>query len=186
MNVKNTLILLILYLSITNFGHAFDIDETVDDEIRKKYNSSQLIEDVGIKNKALETKIQSIPNSPDPNLPELPSILKTKEHTVNTDTKPNINYTPYRGGNIKVSSGKTFNVISTSTISDWQRKGTKITFSLPKATHGKGYSIPAGTIFTGEIIESHTPQISCNGGLIALKIHTMNYKGQIWHRVNTE
>ena len=36
--VKNTLIILILACSCSNFGHAFDIDETVDDEIRKNYN----------------------------------------------------------------------------------------------------------------------------------------------------
>ena len=59
--VKSTLIILILACSCSNFGHAFDIDETVDDEIRKNYNPNQLIEDTGIKSNALEKKIQAEP-----------------------------------------------------------------------------------------------------------------------------
>ncbi len=37
---------------------------------------------------------------------------------------------------------------------------------------------PASTIFNGEIIESHQPQITCNGGLVVIKVHSMIYKGQ--------
>ena len=42
----------------------------------------------------------------------------------------------------------------------------------------KNYKLPVGTIFTGEIIESHQPQFSCNGGLVVIRIRTMNYNGQ--------
>jgi len=38
LNVKNTLFVTILYLSMTNLGHALDLDVSVDDEIRKNYN----------------------------------------------------------------------------------------------------------------------------------------------------
>ena len=69
--VKNTLLSVILVLSMTNIGHAFDLDATVDDEIRKNYNPNKLIEDVGLKNNALNKNI--IYDSPkiDPNLPDL-------------------------------------------------------------------------------------------------------------------
>ena len=53
-----TLILLFLSMLMPNLGHAFDIDETVDDQIRKNYNPNQLVNDVGINN-ALEKNIQS-------------------------------------------------------------------------------------------------------------------------------
>ena len=39
--VKYTLICLILGMTMPNFVHAFDIDETVDDEIRKNYNPTK-------------------------------------------------------------------------------------------------------------------------------------------------
>ena len=42
MNVKKTLILLFFLFFSTNIGHAFDIDATVDDEIRKNFNPSKL------------------------------------------------------------------------------------------------------------------------------------------------
>ena len=84
-NVKNTLIITVLCLSMTNFGHAFDIDETVDDEIRKNYNPTQLINDVGKKESALEMKIDATKphTSIDENLPALPSIINKT-----TDKKP--------------------------------------------------------------------------------------------------
>ena len=36
-----------------------------------------------------------------------------------------------------------------------------------------------GTVFQGEIIESHKPQITCNGGLVVIRINSMIYKGQV-------
>ena len=181
--VKSTLIILILACSCSNFGHAFDIDETVDDEIRKNYNPNQLIEDTGIKSNALEKKIQAEPiiETIDPNLPSLPNITKTST-SKSTNTTKTISatqkYEPYKGGHIKVKSGSSFNVTSNVNIADWQSKGTKVSFTLPKATHGRGFSVPAGTVFQGEIVESHQPQITCNGGLVAIKVDTMIYKNQ--------
>ena len=181
--VKKTLIAVILACSCSNFGHAFDIDETVDDEIRKNYNPNQLIQDVGIKENALEKKIQAEPivQPIDPSLPALPNIIKNN-NTKNTNTiKPNqtiTKYEPYTGGHIKVKSGSSFNVTSNTTIADWQARGTRVSFTLPKATHGRGFSMPAGTIFQGEIVESHQPQITCNGGLVAIKIDSIIYKNQ--------
>ena len=80
--VKKTLIALVLSCSMTNFGHAFDIDETVDDEIRKNYNSTQLIDDVGLQDNALEKKIESTVTNinVDPNLPSLPTITQDPGH----------------------------------------------------------------------------------------------------------
>ena len=42
----------------------------------------------------------------------------------------------------------------------------------------RGYTLPASTVFTGEVIESHQPQVSCNGGLVVIRIRSMVYKGQ--------
>lgn len=176
-NVTNTLIIASLYIIFTCQGHAFDIDETVDDEIRKNYNPTQLIQDVKGKDSALEKKMQSIPTKTviDTNLPELPSITGNKITKV---AEPEIKTVPYVGGDIRVKQGTTFNVSSTTTISDWQRKGTTVKFISNSPTYGKGFSIPSGTVFIGEIIDSHQPQISCNGGLISLRLNYMIYKNQ--------
>ena len=179
MNKKagQALIIASLYIISTQNGHAFDIDATVDDEIRKNYNSTQLIQDTGIKNSALDKTIQN--DIKGENLPELPNITKQKNHSVVHDISDSqASYTPYTGGNIKVKSGTSFDVVNLTSVSDWQRKGTKITFKTKGNTFGKNYTIPAGTIFNGEIIESHQPQITCNGGLIVIKIDSMIYKNQ--------
>jgi hypothetical protein len=185
-NVKNTLIATMLCLSMTNIGHAFDIDETVDDEIRKNYNPSQLINDVGIKECALDKKIEAtkVQTVVDENLPALPSIInktsakKTPDIKSNNTTSSSAQNTTYRNYSMTIRSGATFDVVNASTIADWQVKGAKVKFTTQKATYGKGYSIPAGTTFLGEIIESHRPQITCNGGLVAIKIYAMIYNGE--------
>lgn len=182
-NVKNTLIITSLYIIFACQGHAFDIDETVDDEIRKNYNPTQLIQDVGLKENALDKNIQSTPPKGlvDENLPALPTITKSTQTTKTSDVKQSVvkqTYKPYTGGNIKIKSGTSFNVINNSSISDWQKKGTIVKFATKGNKYGKQYTIPDGTVFIGEILESHQPQISCNGGLIVIKVDTMIYKGQ--------
>ena len=183
-NVKNTLILALLYTFSISLGHAFDIDETVDDEIRKNYNPSQLIQDVQGKDSALDKKIKTdkaVTVSEDEKLPSLPEIAKygnnksASESKTKTDFSPT--FKPYNGGTVKIKAGTTFYVKNIAAISDWQRRGTKLKFTSTTNVSGKGYTIPAGTVFYGEILESHQPQLSCNGGLIVLKIDSMIYKG---------
>jgi len=167
-----TLIALIFSLGMPNFGHAFDLDETVDDDIRKNYNPSKLIDDVGIK-----ANVSAAEEEP---LPALPNITKhenpKQNSTAKTKTEPQ--RPVYTQGTIPVKSGTKFDVINTSAISDWQSRGTVIKFKTNAAITGKNYTIPASTIFTAEIIESHQPQITCNGGLVVIRVYSMNYKGQ--------
>lgn len=185
-NVKSTLILALVYIFSISLGHAFDLDETVDDEIRKNYNPTQLINDVSTKETALDKKIQSSTNNiktHEETLPSLPNITKygnsTKQSDIrNNSISPVATVKPYTGGNIKVKSGTSFDVISNAKISDWQRKGTKIKFTSTANVSGNGYTIPRGTTFNAEIIESHQPQITCNGGLVIIKVYSMNYKGK--------
>ncbi|MBE7703626.1 MAG: hypothetical protein E7Z89_06205 [Cyanobacteria bacterium SIG28] len=179
--MKNTLILLFLMVSMTNHGHAFDIDETVDDAIRKNYNPNKLILDTDTAN--LEKNFSSNQNI-DENLPELPAITGSKSTKKNSDVKssnivaPPAKVIPYTGGNTKIRQGTSFDVVSLNAISDWQTKGTSVSFKTTKNIVKKKYIIPANTVFQGEIVESHSPQITCNGGLVVIQIYSMKYKGQ--------
>ena len=184
-NVKSTLIITSLYIASICCGHAFDIDATVDDEIRKNYNPTKLIQDVSGKESALNKKINTVDieksKATDESLPALPNITKQSESFKQPDIKSNstiTKYDKYTGGSIKVKARTSFNVTNTTSISDWQRRGTKVRFITKGNTFGKNYTIPNGTIFEGEIIESHQPQITCNGGLIVLKVDYMIYKNQ--------
>lgn len=170
MNNKLISILILLIFS-QNCIKAFDLDMTVDDDIRKNYNSSKLVED---------TKTQQ-----EEKLPELPVILDMQDDIINTiqtpqqqTPKPKENLPILNNGNIKISKGTSFNVINSTKVNDWQGRGTKIRFYTKQAIVKRKYTIPANTIFTGEIIETHQPQITCNGGLVVIRIKNMQYKGQ--------
>lgn len=183
-SVKNTIFLSILLIFSVNIGHAFDLDETVDDEIRKNYNDTKLINDSGIKNTALNKSTKSKEVMQDEDLPELPSITKhassTKQPDVITSdsaTPPKINI-PYHGGNIRVKKGTSFLVSNSNQISDWQSKGTAVKFATKSSIKSAYYTLPAGTVFKGEVVESHQPQITCNGGLVSVRIYSMIYKNQ--------
>ena len=176
--LKNLLVLLMIPMLCGLSAYAFDLDETVDDEIRKNYNDTKLIKDSGIN---FESKLEVI----DDNLPDLPNITKTTSSQKRLDIKNSTDNVPktsplisYSGGNTKIKKGTTFAVVNTNAVSDWQTRGATVKFRSKTVVNGKKYTIPQGTIFTGEIIESHQPQITCNGGLVAIRIYSMLYKGQ--------
>lgn len=164
---KRVIELFLLSLICLNLGlaHAlaFDLDMTVDDEIRKNYNSSKLIKDTNLK-------------PTDEELPALPNHLKNSTNTLNT--KPKVNEMKLiTSGSIPISAGTVFNVVNSSKISDWQRSGSQVMFKTKSPIIKKKYTIPANTVFTGEVIESHQPQYTCNGGLVVIRIRNMQFNG---------
>ena len=164
MNINILIALSLISLSL-NRAYAFDLDMTVDDEIRKNYNSEKLIKD---------TNTQT-----EENLPALPEISKYQQE-VSKEAAKEV-YTPppvINTGTVKIRSGSSFNVVNSTKISDWMRKGATVKFITKSAIHKRKYSIPANTVFTGEVIESHQPQITCNGGLVVIRVRSMLYKGQ--------
>lgn len=165
--MKKRILTLIILIFASQAVWAFDLDMTVDDDIRKNYNSSKLVKDTHTENSE-ET------------LPALPEISKYKEleqTTIKQET-----YSPpvqiYNKGNKIIHAGTTFDVVNSAKISDWQTKGTTVKFSVKTPIQRKNYTIPTGTTFTGEILESHQPQITCNGGLVVIRVKSMTYKGQ--------
>ena len=175
-NVFYTLIILFFVINLYNLGHAIDLDETVDDDIRKNYNPTKISDDMGLKViKSGHIKDDGV----DENLPALPNIGKNKSANRSEATTKSAPKLPlYSGGNAKVHKGTVFPVVNSGSISDWQRKGTTVKFTSTKQVSGRGYTIPAHTTFYGEIIETHQPQVSCNGGLVVIRIKSMIYKGQ--------
>lgn len=152
-------ILLAIVICLNGHAFAFDLDETVDDEIRKNYNTQE------------------------ENLPELPAITKHLEANKSNEVKPASPVKPptypiYKGGQVKLKKGTSFNVASSNAISDWQSIGTSVKFVSKQPVYVKNITIPAGTVFRGEIIETHKPQITCNGGLVVIRVNSMIYKGQ--------
>ena len=165
--LKNVFFTLFLVNFVTISCHAFDLDMTVDDEIRKNYNSSKLIYDTHTEN-------------PEETLPALPDIINKQSETTKQVIKKET-YTPpppvQNFGGTKIKNGTSFNVINSAKITDWLSEGATVKFTVKTPIVKKKYTIPAGTVFTGEVLESHRPQITCNGGLVVIRIRSMLYKG---------
>lgn len=149
---KLALLLFVIFIFPISIN-AIDIDSSVDDEIRKNYKTDVII---------------------DEELPELPKILQTTPPHTQTDTVEIIQKKVAQAGFHGVIKGGTkFNVVNDNTISDGLKKGAKVTFHTTNQITTKGVTIPAGTKFYAEITDSHPPQITCNGGLVELKVHSI-------------
>lgn len=154
---KNVVIASLIFIFSTNYTCAFDLDMTVDDEIRKNYNSSKLIND---------THTQS-----EECLPSLPEISKydKQNDTVNqviekeVTVKNSVQNSNIVNKTVKITKGTSFNVANSTKISDWLAKGNTVKFYTKSPIVKRKYTIPANTVFTGEILEVHRPQITCNG-----------------------
>lgn len=170
--MKKSLISIIILNLLCMPVFALQFDTSIDDEIRRNYNPSKLEEDVA--------------------LPALPKILTEKPTTIKTvsqTTKPiqtqkinqikksaQIQNTPQnqqQGIYAVLHQGTKFRVKLLSSVSDRSKKGTKVSFVSRYPVSATYLTIPSGTHFYGEIVESHRPQLSGNGGLIAIKVNSL-------------
>ena len=173
---KFILFYLILLLSCQNC-FAFDLDMTVDDDIRKNYNSTKLQQDTHTED--TEESLPILPEISKYNNSEKNETQQAVNKEINIPTKePDYSLPKALSGNIKISRGTTINVVNSTKINDWLAKGNSVKFYTKEPIVKRKYTIPANTVFYGEIIEVHQPQITCNGGLVVIRVKKMVYKGQ--------
>lgn len=165
---KNALIACLILIISTNYVRAFDLDLTVDDEIRKNYNSSKLVDDTHTGSKAEESL---------PALPEISKYGKQNENKSGSSVKQ-ISRTSIIANTVKIRKGTSFDVVNSTKISDWLAKGSIVKFRTTSPIVKRKYTIPAETTFSGEVLDVHSPQITCNGGLVVIRLHSMTYKGR--------
>ena len=146
---------------------AFDLDMSVDDTIKKQYDTGKLEQDV-LNNNINQSQKQSIKNSTSKSLP---SATLDYSPTPMVITKADNVYTK------KIPQWTTFTAKSNQAISGYSRKGTKVSFTTTENIYKKEVTIPAGTKFYGEIVNSHGAQSTGNGALVVLKIISMTYNG---------
>ena len=188
MSTKKYINIFLILIFLTGNAPAFELDASVDKEIRQKYNTSKLEQDA---------------------LPDLPNILKEsntnkksdipeKAKLINDtpiseipDTNINTDYSlgfervksdkALAGGDsyteIKIPKGTKFKVRSKTNLSDKNAVGAGMTFVSTVPVTKRYVSFPTGTTFRGYIEDSHQPNFAGNGGLLKLKINSMNYNG---------
>ena len=167
---------------------GFELDLSVDDEIKQKYNSSKLEQDVlpplpvvlnekSKKNATVKCNSTNLMNKN--HLPEVPSL------NIETNFSPNFEKVhtekKLNGGDtyteIKIPKGTTFKVRSKTNVSDRNSSGDKMTFVSTVPVTKRYVSFPVGTTFKGYVEDSHRPNFAGNGGLLKLKINTVSNNG---------
>ncbi len=176
--MKKIILLVVLLLFANNVSFALEADDSIDEIIKKNYNTensslpklpktspksieSQTFLDTG---KTVSTPPKSINNSPS---------------TTNTDLK-NIPSVPQKINvkTVKVPKWKKINVTFSTAVSDSSPKGARVTFVSSAPLVAKNITLPAGTVFYGTVVKSHSPQILGNGGLVSVKTDYVVYNGK--------
>ena len=172
---KKIFSLFVATLLFSSHCFAFELDTSVDEEIRKNYNPS-----------ALEQNLPALPKT----APSQSATTKTTATTTNKTTpvepktqpvsqpsKPQLvikkmdnDYKFDKSTAIRIKKGTKFRVKSNCVISDYQREGTRVSFTSIKPVTQRYITINEGTRFNAVVEDSHLPQFTGNGGLIVLMV----------------
>ena len=167
---------------------ALELDTSLDDEIRRNYNPNKIEEDMALPTlpKIInDTNTQSIkqitPNTAHTS-PQMPISELAKQDTVKLKATQRQTYAKesLQENYATIKKGTKIRAKLLTNISDRTKKGTKISFVSQYPVTTTYFTIPMGTTFKGEVINSHRPQLSGNGGLIVVKVNSVEIKNEIY------
>lgn len=166
---------------------AFELDMSADDEIRAKYNPSKLREDVlNELPPILQTPpaTTSQPAYPKLDVPKSEIVTDFSKHGAVAKTMEN-SFGGDKFSQIRVKKGTKFKVRSLTKVSDYNAQGARMSFSTTELVTKRYVTFPVGTTFKGEVVDSHQPQLTGNGGLLKLKADTLVCNGHT-HSLNAK
>lgn len=163
---------------VVNTALALELDMSVDEEIRKKYDSSKLENTVlpplpKIDNS--QNKTTPINNTTTKQITSIPKVTPT----YTTEVRPQITPADKKAA-IKIFRWTTFETKSNQKINNWLSVGSSVSFTTTAPVYKKNITIPTGTIFKGTITDVHKPQATGNGGLVVIKITSMTFNGKTY------
>lgn len=168
--MKKIIVLVLLMLLYS--CQAFELDTSVDEEIRRNYNPSALEQKLPALPKTLPT--QTPKSSQTPNVPKNLPVTEPSKIQIGVKKLPD-NYD--KSTAIKIKKGTKFKVKSNNVISDYLKEGARVSFTSTEPVMKRYITVPAGTKFTAQIKDSHLPQYSGNGGLIVMTVDSAVIKG---------
>ncbi len=164
--MKKFILYLLIVIISTLPVFSLELDLSVDEEIRKKYNSNKL-------NEEILPSLPSTSSTPSKGIQKNTNVpISTPLYTQNTTTVVN-----YKTG-AKIPAWTKFQVKSNVKINNWLSKGSSVSFTSTSPVYKKEVTIPAGTIFSGVISDIHNPQASGNGALVEIKINFVKLNGK--------
>lgn len=171
-NIKNFILLFIVLMQVMLPAFSIELDLSVDEEIKKKYDTSKLEQEVLPPLPKIDAnKATSTPPKTNTTT-SIPKSTPTYTSTVPTITKVD------KKDAIKISKWTKFQTRSNQKISDWSAKGSTVSFTSYAPVYKKYITIPSGTVFKGIVVDSHRPQITGNGGLVEIRLTSMIYNGK--------
>ncbi len=159
---------------------VLDIDASVDYEIRRKYNPNKIENDLlpNLPDKLKNDKpLQSTEDFTKPYNKQTQTSTKTTQPTKQQVITQQQTYKSY-GQTLALKRGTSFTIRNISAITDKLTTGTKVYFKLPKPIKTKYFTLPENTRFVGVISDSHTPQLTGNGGLVVIQIEKVIINGK--------
>lgn len=175
--IKNYLILILAINLLCLPVIALDIDPSIDDEIRKNYNPNKSEEDMGLPSlpKVLNESSSNI--KPVVNQQQMSSASLQKVNC----SKPALRKASlYKEQNFAIlKQGTKIKVKLLNNVSDKTKRGTAVSFISLYPVTTTYFTIPMGTVFKGEVFNSHKPQLAGNGGLIVIKVNSVILNNQV-------
>lgn len=172
---KKIFSLFVATLLLSSHCFAFELDTSVDEEIRKNYNPSALEQNLPALPKTAPSQSATTKTTATTTNKTTPVVPKTQP--VSQPSKPQLvikkmdnDYKFDKSTAIRIKKGTKFRVKSNCVISDYQREGTRVSFTSIKPVTQRYITINEGTRFNAVVEDSHLPQFTGNGGLIVLMV----------------
>lgn len=172
---KKIFSLFVATLLLSSHCFAFELDTSVDEEIRKNYNPSALEQNLPALPKTAPSQSATTKTTVTTTNKTTPVVPKTQP--VSQPSKPQLvikkmdnDYKFDKSTAIRIKKGTKFRVKSNCVISDYQREGTRVSFTSIKPVTQRYITINEGTRFNAVVEDSHLPQYTGNGGLIVLMV----------------
>lgn len=172
---KKMFSLFVATLLLSSHCFAFELDTSVDEEIRKNYNPSALEQNLPALPKTAPSQSATTKTTATTTNKTTPVVPKTQP--VSQPSKPQLvikkmdnDYKFDKSTAIRIKKGTKFRVKSNCVISDYQREGTRVSFTSIKPVTQRYITINEGTRFNAVVEDSHLPQFTGNGGLIVLMV----------------
>ena len=174
--MKKLIVFLTIFIISMMSVYSYELDTSVDAEIKQKYNSNKLNEEMlpqlpaNLKNSATQTQnttntTTSVPKTtPVFDTSKAINIIKNNTTAVKTGTR--------------IPRWTKFELKSNGKVSSWFGLNTSISFTSTSAVYKNGITIPAGTKFNGNVTKTHSSQITGNGGLVEIKVNNFVYNGK--------
>lgn len=172
---KKIFSLFVATLLLSSHCFAFELDTSVDEEIRKNYNPSALEQNLPALPKTAPSQSATTKTTVTTTNKTTPVVPKTQP--ISQPSKPQLvikkmdnDYKFDKSTAIRIKKGTKFRVKSNCVISDYQREGTRVSFTSIKPVTQRYITINEGTRFNAVVEDSHLPQFTGNGGLIVLMV----------------